>query len=85
MRTKLRAGVCEILLLDVVVPELKCIRTLAVMCVSSAYQVSIHYARIKHSGSYMQDLQKPQNCQSWVVGAYVGMGACLGQYSINTL
>ena len=31
-------------------------------------------------GGYMENLEKPQNCQNWGVGACLGMGACSGQY-----
>ena len=31
-------------------------------------------------GGYTENLEKPQNCQNWVVGACTGIGTCLGQY-----
>ena len=33
-------------------------------------------------GGYTENPKKPQNGQNWGVGAYTGMGACSGQYSI---
>ena len=34
-------------------------------------------------GGYTENPEKPQNCQTWGVGACSGMGACSGQYGIN--
>jgi len=31
-------------------------------------------------GGYTENLEKPQSCQNWGVGACTGMGACSGQY-----
>ena len=30
--------------------------------------------------SYMENLEKPHNCQNWGVGTCTGMGTCSGQY-----
>ena len=41
-------------------------------------------------GGYMENPEKPQNCQNWGgggggVGACTGMGACSGQYGSEAL
>ena len=35
-------------------------------------------------GGCMENLEKPQNCQSWWLSTCTGMGACPGQYGTCT-
>ena len=35
-------------------------------------------------GGYTENLEKPQNCQNWGVGACADMGTCPGQYCLRT-
>ena len=37
----------------------------------------------KNLACWAEDLEKPQNCQNWGVGTWLGMGACLVQYCIS--
>ena len=41
----------------------------------------IHYA-FSMVGGYMENLEKPQNCQNWGMGACKGMGTFSEQYGI---
>ena len=46
----------------------------------------IHYARISVMGGYTENLEKPQNCQKWGVGACSGQyGTCILQVNAHTL
>ena len=42
-------------------------------------QVRIHYAKFSMVGGYTENLEKPQNCQNW------GVGACSGQYGTSKM
>ena len=82
LQTRPRTSVCEPLMPDVMLP--KCIRTIAQLCEVSGPTLGFTTQEFSIMGGYMENPEKPQNCQKWGVGACTGMGACSGQYGIST-
>ena len=76
LRTRLwRMGVCEPLMPDVVASKAQSqLRELSVPTFGFTTQ------GFSMVGGYTGNLEKPQNCQNWRVGAWSSMGTCSGQY-----
>ena len=55
-----------------------------ILCMGKELQVNVITAGSDHvAGSNVANQpepENPQNCQNWGVGAWKGMGTCLGQY-----
>ena len=54
------------------------------LCELSGSTYGFNTQEFRMVGGYMENLEKPQNCQNWGVGACLGMGACSGQYGNQT-
>ena len=73
LRTRQRTGLCKPLMPDVVAPKAHLNNCSYV----SSTDLSSEFSMV---GGYTENLEKPQNCQNWVVDTCTGIGTCLGQY-----
>ena len=79
LRTRPRTSVCQPLMPDVVASKAQ-----SQLCELSGSTFEFNAQEFSMVGGYIENLEKPQNCQNWGVGACSGVGACLGQYGIFT-